>query len=194
MTDADRHNWQVRYTSGDAPMRAAPNRWLAAHAAFLTPLEADPVRPPQALDIACGAGGTLLWLAGRGWQVTGVDISAAALGKAQEHLDAAGLADSAVLIEADLDVWRPEAESCDLLTCFHFLDRCLWPSFRAAVRAGGLICLQTYHSGRLHARPHTNPDHLLDPGELRSLVDGWGWRLLAAQSDAQTEAVLGQCP
>lgn len=194
MTDADRRHWEARYTSGDAPMRAAPNRWLAAQAAHLTPLEANPTRPPQALDIACGAGGTLLWLAQRGWHVTGVDISAAALAKAEAQLAAAGLLDRATLIEADLDTWRPDAGSCDLLTCFYFLDHRLWPSFRAAVRPGGLICLQTYHSGRLHARPHTNPDHLLDPGELRSLVDGWGWRLLAAQSDAQTEAVLGQCP
>ncbi len=194
MTETDRRHWEERYTSGNAPIRANPNRWLAAQTAYLQQLEVPAASPPQALDIACGSGGTLLWLARRGWRVTGVDISAAALALAHDQLAAAGLLDRAALIEADLDGWRPAAGCCDLLTCFHFLDRRLWPSLRAAVRPRGLLCLSTYHTGRLVERPHTNPDHLLHPGELSALVQGWGWRLLAAQVDAQQEAVLGQRP
>ena len=192
MTDADRRHWQARYSGGHAPVSAMPNRWLAAQTAFLERLEANLAPPPHAFDVACGAGGSILWLARRGWHVTGVDISAAALALARAELDAAGLLDRAVLLEADLDDWRPPADCCDLLTCFHFLDRRLWPSFCAAVRPGGLICLQTYHTGRLLTRPHTNPAHLLEPGELTELVAGWGWPLLAAQTDAQTEAILAQ--
>jgi hypothetical protein len=55
-----------------------------------------------------------------------------------------------------------------------------------------LIYLRTYHSGRLAERPGTNPEHLLAPGELTALLASWGWHLLAAQSDAQQEAVVGQ--
>ena len=194
MTDADRLHWQARYSSGDAPVHARANRWLAAQASYLQQMEAAAASPLQALDIACGSGGTLLWLARRGWLVTGVDISAAALALARVQLAAAGLLDRAALIEADLDDWHPAATSCDLLTCFYFLDRRLWPSLRSAVRPGGLICLSTYHSGRLVTRPHTNPDHLLQPGELTALVQSWGWRVLAARADAQQEAVLGQRP
>lgn len=194
MTETDRRQWEERYTGGHAPIHANPNRWLAAQTAYLQQLEVPAASPPQALDIACGSGGTLLWLARRGWRVTGVDISAAALALAHDQLAAAGLLDRAALIEADLDGWRPAAGCCDLLTCFHFLDRRLWPSLRAAVRPRGLLCLSTYHTGRLVERPHTNPDHLLHPGELSALVQGWGWRLLAAQVDAQQEAVLGQRP
>ncbi len=54
------------------------------------------VRPrrcgPKALDIACGAGGTVAWLAQRGWQVTGVDISTTALAIAQAPADGGGAA------------------------------------------------------------------------------------------------------
>ena len=96
------------------------------------------------------------------------------------------------MVQADLDAWRPEADSCDLLTCFNFLDRRLWPAMRLAVRPHGLICLKTFHTGRLADRPDTNPAHLLAPGELAALVESWGWRLLAAESDAQVEAVLAQ--
>jgi len=194
MTEFDRHHWEARYASGNAPIHGSPNRWLVAQAAFLDTLPANRAAPLHALDIACGAGSTLLWLAQRGWRVTGVDISAAALALARAQLDAAGLLDHATFLAADLDVWRPAAASCDLITCFYFLDRRLWPALRAAVRPGGLLCLSTYQFGRLAERPDTNPDHLLQPGELAALAQRWGWTLLAAQADARLEAILIQRP
>ncbi|MFN8467184.1 MAG: class I SAM-dependent methyltransferase [Caldilineaceae bacterium] len=192
MTDADRHHWEARYASGDAPINARPNRWLARQAAYLDALAAACVCMPQALDIACGAGGTVAWLAQRGWQVTGVDISPTALALAGAQLAALAPQAHATLEQADLDSWRPAANSCDLLTCFNFLERQLWPAMRLAVRPRGLIGLRTFHTGRLAERPGTNPVHLLAPGELRALVEGWGWRVLVTESDAQVEAVLAQ--
>ena len=175
MAEADRRRWEARYGAGDAPVRGTVNRWLARQPAVPGLLERVAGAPaPQALAIACGAGGTLLWLAQHGWRVTGVDVSPAALALAQAQLDATGLRESATLIDADLDNWRPAAASCDLLTCFYFLDRRLWSSMREAVRPRGLICLSTYHTGRLLQRPHTNPDHLLEAGELAALVRTWG--------------------
>ena len=192
MTEIDCRNWEARYASGDAPIHARPNRWLARQAVFVDAAAAACVSKPQALDIACGAGGTLAWLAQRGWQVTGVDISRTALAIAQAQLAEAGLLTQGVLVQADLDGWRPEPDCCDLLTCFNFLDRRLWPAMRLAVRPLGLICLKTFHRGRLAERPDTNPAHLLAPGELAALIASWGWRLLAMESDAQVEAVLAQ--
>ncbi len=192
MTEADRHHWEARYASGDAPINARPNRWLARQAAYLDALAAACPVPPRALDIACGAGGTLAWLAQRGWQVSGVDISPTALALAQAQLAALAPQAHATLVQADLDSWRPEADSCDLLTCFNFLDRRLWPAMRLAVRPQGLIGLRTFHTGRLAERPDTNPAHLLAPGELAALVASWGWQLLVAECDAQVEAVLAQ--
>ncbi|OOC05964.1 SAM-dependent methyltransferase [Amycolatopsis azurea DSM 43854] len=40
---------------------------------------AGPLTPGTALDLGCGGGGDALWLAGRGWRVTAVDISGAAV-------------------------------------------------------------------------------------------------------------------
>jgi len=192
MTENDRRRWEQRYTSGQAPIDPAPNRWLVAQVAHLAALEAAAAPPPTALDLACGAGGALLWLARRGWQVTGVDISPTALARAQAQLAAAGLHERATLLAADLDDWRPPAESYDLITSFFFLDRRLWPSLRAAVRPGGFLCFCTYHTGRLAERPQTNPAHLLQPGELAALAQSWGWRVLAAQTDRRRDALLAQ--
>ncbi|MGL5850276.1 MAG: SAM-dependent methyltransferase, partial [Phycicoccus sp.] len=54
---------------------------------------ATPLTPGQALDLGCGEGGDAVWLAGRDWHVTAVDISATALRRVVEHATAAGVAD-----------------------------------------------------------------------------------------------------
>ncbi len=41
--------------------------------------------PGTALDLGCGEGGDAIWLAGRGWRVTAVDMSATALSRASTH-------------------------------------------------------------------------------------------------------------
>ncbi|NIP43326.1 MAG: methyltransferase domain-containing protein, partial [candidate division Zixibacteria bacterium] len=42
-------------------------------------VEGGAVRPCRALDIGCGTGNYSLYLAGRGFEVTGVDLSAGAI-------------------------------------------------------------------------------------------------------------------
>ena len=51
------------------------------------------LEPGTALDLGCGEGGDAVWLALRGWQVTGVDVSPTALRRAEEHVQEAGVAD-----------------------------------------------------------------------------------------------------
>ena len=67
--------WDERYRSAELVWGTTPNRWVEQELADL--------RPGRALDLACGEGRNALWLAGRGWQVTGVDFSAVALDKAR---------------------------------------------------------------------------------------------------------------
>lgn len=193
MTDQDRTRWNHRYRTGEAPVHTRPNRWLAAQAAHIDACQAR-CPAPHALDIACGAGGTLRWLAQRGWRVTGVDVSEHALALAAQQLAEAGVLAQATLHCADLDAWRPPPASCDLITCFYFLDRSLWPSLAAGLRPGGLLVMQTFHSGRLAEHPQTDPAHLLAPGELAGLVAGWGWRILAAETTDVLESVVGEKP
>jgi SAM-dependent methyltransferase len=42
----------------------------------------EPLPPGRALDLGCGEGADAIWLAEHGWQVTAVDISQTALGRA----------------------------------------------------------------------------------------------------------------
>jgi methyl halide transferase len=58
------------------------------------------VRPCRAVDLGCGAGNYAIWLAGQGFEVTGIDSSPTAIGIAQEKAEKAGA--SCRFVVADL--------------------------------------------------------------------------------------------
>lgn len=70
-----RDDWNERYARKELLWTAEPNRLIAA--------EAAPLPPGRALDLACGEGRNAVWLAERGWHVTGIDFSDVALEKAR---------------------------------------------------------------------------------------------------------------
>jgi 2-polyprenyl-3-methyl-5-hydroxy-6-metoxy-1,4-benzoquinol methylase len=71
------------YSSAEPPFNAEPS-------AFLT-RAVENVVPGKALDVAMGQGRNSLFLARKGWQVTGYDLSSVGLSKAQESAAKAGL-------------------------------------------------------------------------------------------------------
>ena len=83
--------------------------------------EVADLRPGRALDAGCGHGAETLWLAARGWQVTALDFSAAALAQGRSMAAAAGddLAGRIRWIEHDLASWTPEPGHYDLVTCLY---------------------------------------------------------------------------
>lgn len=70
--------------------------------------------PGNALDAGCGTGTEAIWLAARGWHVTGADISNNALSVASERARAASVSERVTWVEADLTSWEP-AEEFDLV-------------------------------------------------------------------------------
>ncbi|TQR86842.1 class I SAM-dependent methyltransferase [Mycobacterium hodleri] len=66
------------------------------------------VAPGRALDLGCGEGGDAVWLAENGWQVTAVDISDTAIGRAAAAADARGVRDRIEFERHDLSDTFPE--------------------------------------------------------------------------------------
>ncbi|MET1133764.1 MAG: class I SAM-dependent methyltransferase [Aeromicrobium sp.] len=100
-------HWEEKYGSSDGVWSGHVNAALAQIAGDLT--------PGKALDLGAGEGGDALWLAERGWSVTGIDISPTALARAESAAERAGLSERVTWVAADLDTWS-FTQSFDLVT------------------------------------------------------------------------------
>ncbi len=114
----DRDFWERRWTEvlREHPDKLAgrqPNAHLLGETADL--------QPGFALDAGCGHGAEAFWLAARGWRVTAVDFSAAALdhARATARSVGAGFVDRIDWKEADLGVWSPQPRRYDLVICLY---------------------------------------------------------------------------
>ena len=101
----DSREWDQRYAGAELVWTAQPNRFVVDE------LQALP--PGRALDVGAGEGRNAIWLAGRGWQVTAVDFSAAGLDKGRRLAGAHGLAID--WVHADLREYQPEEGSFQLV-------------------------------------------------------------------------------
>ncbi len=117
------------------------------------------------LDLACGSGRHLRWLATQGFEVIGVDRDAAALAALQ------GLGRTLV---ADLEAgpWPLVGEAFDAVVVTNYLWRPLWPALRAALAPGGVLIYETFAVGNATYGKPSNPDFLLRPGELLEACRG----------------------
>lgn len=104
----NRELWNEIYSEREQMWSGKPN-------ASLVTLIGDRA-PGSVLDLGCGEGGDVLWLAARGWQATGIDISDVAVGRARARAAAEGL--EASFIDADLTDWSTDQRFDLIVTSF----------------------------------------------------------------------------
>ena len=104
--------WEERYAGEEKVWSGKPNPQLVAEVSRLT--------PGTALDVGCGEGGDVIWLARRGWRVTGADFAANGLARAARHAEEAGVADRCDWWQVDARTFAAGGRSYDLVTT-HFL-------------------------------------------------------------------------
>jgi rhodanese-related sulfurtransferase len=142
---------------------AGPSPWLLAHAR-LAP------RGARTLDVACGRGRHALFLAGAGFPVRAVDRDpgrVAWLGALARRLQ---LPLDAAVVDLERDGADLGAEEWELVLVFSYLHRPLFPALARALKPGGVLLYETYTREQAKRGRPSNPDHLLDPGELPRLV------------------------
>jgi SAM-dependent methyltransferase len=132
----------------------SPSPWLERWATLLP-------ATGTALDLACGAGRHLRWLADRGLRPTGIDRDAAALA-------ACGDVAGAELIAADVEngAWPCPGRAFDVVVVTNYLWRPLWPAILASLAPGGVLLYETFADGNQTVGKPSRPDFLLQPGEL----------------------------
>ena len=172
MSYKERVAWDERFRAGDhAGADADPFLKQIQEYADLFPPRRR-AGGPKALDLACGAGRNAVYLAERGWDVTACDISLEGLRKAQELARQRGV--RLKLFCQDLKTVALPAGYFDLIICFFFLQRELFPQIMAALRPQGLLVYKTYTADQLpfRGRPR-HPLHLLQPQELLEAFRGF---------------------
>ena len=102
--------WEERYASVERLWSGRPNDWL--------PELATDWEPGTALEIGCGEGADVLWLAERGWQVVGLDLSATAIGRLTGQAERLGVASRVTGRVHDAGDGLP-AGPFDLVTSFY---------------------------------------------------------------------------
>jgi SAM-dependent methyltransferase len=140
-----------------------PTRWLLEHEHLLP-------QSGRALDVASGQGRNAIWLAQRGLHTLAVDRDETAVEFIREEARRQGLplrADSLDLERGSVTL--PE-DSYDVIVVVHYLHRPLFPHLKAALRRHGVLVYETFTRAQAERGKPTNPAFLLEPGELRELV------------------------
>jgi len=161
------------YTAPVAAFNTQPN-------AFLVSMTTD-LKPGTALDVAMGQGRNALYLAAKGWQVTGFDIAEKGLEAAQTAATQRGLHITTVKSSyQDFDFGH---EKWDLIVFSYawvpLADPALIERVHAALKPGGLVVIE--HPAEDPLKPMAQREGPSDPtDDINTLVRVWtaGFRIL----------------
>lgn len=154
-----------------------PSLWVRRFAHLIRPVG-------HVLDVACGAGRHVQWLAAQGFAVTGVDRDAGAL---------AAIDGQAELLVADLEggPWPLPGRRFDAVVVTNYLWRPLFPQLLAALADGGVYLHETFADGHQHIGRPSRADFLLQRGELLQVCAGL--RTVAFEDGFEPGAAGGRC-
>ncbi|WP_327413955.1 class I SAM-dependent methyltransferase [Streptomyces sp. NBC_01233] len=182
--EGDAEFWDERYSESARIWSGNPNAALVR--------EVQDLSPGRALDLGCGEGADAVWLARRGWRVTGTDISTVALGRAAEHAAEAGVGGLVEWQRHDFTESFPDGEFDLVSACFlhnygDFPRARVLRTAAAAVAPGGVLLVVGHAGG-----PSWDPDRHAEidfptPDEVLAqleLAEG-AWEVLLAEEHVQ---------
>lgn len=163
--EAEKARWNVSYRTGIG-FTKAPNQFLAKTVAE--------VEPGRALALAMGQGRNAVYLASKGWTVTGVDMSDEGIQQARAAAADAGVKLEAVV--ANVDEYDFGEAQWDLVTMIYAGSSDDWlKRIVKSMRPGGLFVLEHF------ARPNGDTDRE-NGASLDDLTPAFkGWEILVSE-------------
>lgn len=132
-----RHDAEAFYAGQGNRWSGNPNETVVREVSGLT--------PGRALDIGCGEGADVLWLARQGWDVVGIDHAPTAVARAKEFIDAALLDEPDLVAHVEVAGFPGFAGTdLDLITCsYGQLERApeTIAALRGSLKVGGRLLL-----------------------------------------------------
>ena len=182
--------WDERYASSDRVWSGNPNRRLVEQVGGLD--------PGTALDAGCGEGADVVWLAERGWEVCGLDVSQVALDRAAAHAAERGVGEQTSWVRADLVGGDAAPGTYDLVVAafLHLPDEPferVYGALAAAVAPGGSLVVIAHHPDDV-ATGLRNAELgrlLFTPERVVGLLDLDEWHVVTADA-ATREQVDGE--
>jgi SAM-dependent methyltransferase len=160
----ERSAWDKTYDRKDYVYGKEPVSFLVQHVSDLP--------KGRALDIATGEGRNAVYLAKKGFQVEGVDISFEGIRKAQKLAAENGV--KLKTLNADLNTYRIPQNSFSVILNFYYLQRSLFPQIVAGLKKGGILVFETHTVDQLKNPSGKNfeKEYLLEKGELKKAFSG----------------------
>ncbi len=140
----------------------APSAWVRRWSA-LVPAGA------RVLDVACGSGRHVRWFAARGAHVTALDRDADALAPLRAL---PGAAVEVIMADIENGPWPLAGRRFDAVVVTNYLWRALLPTLVASLDDSGVLIYETFARGNEGVGKPSNPEFLLQPGELLRAVAG----------------------
>lgn len=169
--------WDERYNSADRLWTALVNPSLID--------EAGALPPGTALDVGSGEGADARWLAGRGWQVTAVDISRVAIDRAAQVDSPSDSGDRHEIRWLHTDLTVDEVPGGFTLVSAHYFpiplaDRAVADKLVAAVAPGGTLLVVAHDESGIRAHG-IDPGDYVQPADYAALLDD-SWTIVTDET------------
>lgn len=151
--------WDERYSRSTFIFGKSPAQFLAENYHFI-PFQGT------VLDMGMGEGRNAVFLAQKGYKVTGVDISSVAVKKS--YLLAQEFAVKIKGVVASLKDYKIQPNSFDAIICFYYVDRSLVEKIKTWLKPGGILIYEAYTLREKNKRNliHSSEDEYLKEQEL----------------------------
>jgi tellurite methyltransferase len=139
--------------------------------------------PGRLLDLGSGDGRNALFLAGKDFEVTAVDVAPTAIANLTRYAARAGLAGMLHGVAADIETFSIDGPYENIISTFtlHFLPResfaPILQRIMESTRQGGVNVIEDFTQDGPMYRPDL-PGHWAESGELRRLYERQGWHIL----------------
>lgn len=158
--------WDNKFSGDDYLYGKAPAKFLAENYGYI-PLAG------KVLDVGMGEGRNAVFLARKGYNITGVDISAVAVRKARRLAGEYGIRINTVV--SSMDDFKAKKGEFDAILVFYYVDRKLNKKLMDWVKPGGLLIYESHtkKQKQVSGNEKYEDKYLLKESELLNMFPGF---------------------